>query len=73
MQVRALLLQTSGGRGGASIVDIRRRYGGFEVAGTAVFVSRFLLVAKNKMAGESPGTGDSQLTIRSGTCSSPAD
>lgn len=35
----------------------------FEVAGIAVFVSHFLLVAKNKMAGDSPGTGDSQLTI----------
>lgn len=52
MQVRALLQQTSSGRGGAAIVDIRRRYGGFEVAGIAVFVSHFLLVAKKKMAGE---------------------
>lgn len=36
----------------------------FWVAGiAAVFVSQFLLVAKNKMAGDSPGTGDSQLMI----------
>lgn len=35
----------------------------FEVAGIAVFVSHFSLVAKNKMAGDSPGTGDSQLMI----------
>lgn len=33
----------------------------FKVAGIAVFVSHFSPVAKNKMAGDSPGTGDSQL------------
>lgn len=61
------------------MVGIRRRYGdfgsNFEVAGIccirlSLFVGR---LGKNKMAGESPGTGDSQLMIRSGTRSSPAD